>query len=126
MVPRVPNTRHSESMADHEQDSAGQAQTAGAGDANAETDGGNTVTGDTTTPLVASEVLPQSPVQMSDTRRTSQSSRSGEAMQASQMSMASGTEDGAEGASTTPGQQRGTQRRNRPQVSRLDYGTVMS
>ena len=93
----------------------------------AETDSGNQVSPQNTspTPIVATEITPQSPVQ-TDTRRTSMSSRGADNMQASQPSLQSGTgESGERQQSERPRlTERESQRRNRPQVARLDYGTL--
>lgn len=87
----------------------------------AETDGGNQVSPQDVTPVVATEITPQSPVQ-TDTRRTSMSSRGGDNMQASQPSLGGGTTEGADrqqGERQRTGE-RDAQRRSRP--VRLDYG----
>lgn len=95
----------------------------------AETDGGaDGVAPNAVTPVIANEIMPQSPVQ-TDTRRTSQSSRAGETMQASQQSLQSAGGEGGGGerqqAERPRINTRDSTRRNRPQVARLDYGRLL-
>lgn len=122
MVPRVNDQSSANgwgAMADNERSAA-----AGHHDtqAPAETDGGNGVAPHivTTPPAMAGEGTPQSSLQ-TDTRRTSQSSRVEDSMQASQPSLQSGPGEQGE---RPRGSEREGQRRNRPQVARLDYGKI--
>lgn len=106
-------------MADDERSAAaGQHDTQARADA--ETEGGNVAAPQDATPMVATEITPQSPVQ-------SMSSRGGDNMQTSQPSLQSGTGEGGERPQSERlrASERDGQRRNRPPVSRLDYGMLM-
>lgn len=136
IVPRVNANidRSRGAMADDER-SAAAGQNDPQAQATAEADGGNDRSPHGVAPIIAPEITPQSPVQAeTETRRTSMSSRAGDNMQASQQSLQSGTGTGV-GVGVGEGSERAqperqppsrdSQRRNRPTVARLDYGTLL-